>query len=365
MTSAPRPKDGILDIAPYIGGKSTLAGFETPIKLSSNENILGCSPEAKAAYLDAALELQKYPDGKAGPLRDAVAAKFGLEPERLVFGCGSDEIFMLLAQVYLEPGDNIVQTEFGFMSYRIAARACQAEVKFAAQPNLKMDVDLLLAEVDERTKMVLIANPDNPTGAWLSGEEIRRLHEGLPGDVILVLDCAYWEFADDPTLEDPLTLAREAQNIVVTRTFSKIHGLAALRIGWGYAPPAVADALERIRLPFNVSLPAMYAAAAALGDDAFVARSWALVQQWRPWLTQQIGGLGLEVMTSQCNFILVHFASAAEAQAAEAHLASRGIIVRGLASYNMARFVRITIGLEEHNRALVDALAEFVETRRT
>ena len=365
MTSRdPRPKDGILDIAAYVGGKSTLAGFADPIKLSSNENILGCSDDAKAAYLDAARSLHKYPDGRAGPLRDAVAAKFGLEPERLVFGCGSDEIFMLLAQVYLEPGDNIVQTEFGFLSYRIAARACQAGVKFAAQPNLKLDVDLLLAEVDERTKLVFIANPDNPTGAWLSGDEVRRLHEGLPSHVILVLDCAYVEFADDPAMEDAVRLARHTGNVIVTRTFSKIHGLAALRVGWGYASPAIVDAIERIRLPFNVSIPGMYAAVAALADDAFVARSQALVWRWRPWMTQQIGGLGLEVMPSQANFVLVRFADAAEAHAAEAHLAARGIIVRGLANYGMARFIRITIGLEAHNRALVDALAEFVEARR-
>jgi histidinol-phosphate aminotransferase len=357
----PRPKDGILDIAAYIGGKAKLAGFAHPVKLSSNENILGCSPKATQAYAAAASRLNLYPDGKATALREAVASRFGLEPERLVFGCGSDEIFMLLAQVYLEPGDNIVQTEFGFLSYRIAARACQAEVRFAPQPNLAIDVDQILAQVDVRTRLVFIANPDNPTGAWLSGDEVRRLHQGLPSNVILVLDSAYVEFATDPSVEDPLTLARTAENVIVTRTFSKIHGLAALRVGWGYAAPAIIDALERIRLPFNASIPAIEAAVAALGDQDFVDRSVALVEQWRPWLAQQIGGLGFEVMPSQCNFVLIRFPrspgrTAAEAEAA---LAARGIIVRGLANYNMPDFVRITIGLEEHNRAVVDALAEF------
>jgi histidinol-phosphate aminotransferase len=355
----PRPKDGILDIAPYIGGKAKIAGFAHPIKLSSNENILGCSPKATEAYLAATPRLNLYPDGKAGPLRAAVAERFGLEPERLVFGCGSDEIFMLLAQAYLEPGDNIVQTEFGFLSYRIAARACQADVRFAAQPNLAIDVDSLLAQVDARTKLVFIANPDNPTGAWLSGEEVRRLHEGLPSNVILVLDSAYFEFATDPTVEDPLALARRAENVVVTRTFSKIHGLAALRVGWGYGPAAIVDALERIRLPFNASIPAIEAAVAALADQAFVDRSAALVEQWRPWLAQQIGGLGYEVMPSQCNFVLIRFASPEVARAAEAAFAERGIIVRGLANYNMPSFIRITIGLEEHNRAVVETLAAF------
>lgn len=361
----PRPKPGILDIAPYIGGKAKAAGFEHPIKLSSNENILGCSPKARDAYVAAAAKLNLYPDGKAGPLREAIAQKFGLEPERLIFGTGSDEIFMLLAQVYLEPGDNIVQTEFGFLSYRIAARACQADVRFAAQPNLKIDVDALLAEVDERTKLVFIANPDNPTGAWLSGEEVRRLHEGLPSDVILVLDCAYVEFADDPAMEDALGLARTAENVVVTRTFSKIHGLAALRIGWGYAAQPIIDALERIRLPFNASIPAQDAAIASLGDDDFIARSQALVHRWRPWLMQQLGGLGLELAPSQCNFVLVKFGRepGRTAKDAEAFLATRGIIVRGLGNYHMPDYVRITIGLEEHNRAVVEALADFLERR--
>jgi histidinol-phosphate aminotransferase len=360
---SPRPKSGILDIAPYIGGKSKAAGFADPIKLSSNENVLGCSPAATAAYLAAASTLNLYPDGKAGVLRAAIAERFGLEPERLVFGCGSDELFMLLAQVYLEPGDNIVQTEFAFLSYRICAWACQGEVRFAPQPDLRMDVDEILALVDDRTKLVFIAIPDNPTGAWLSGSEVRRLHEGLPSDVILVLDGAYYEYATDPTIEDPIAFARGKDNVVVTRTFSKMHGLAALRVGWGYAAPAVVDAIERIRLPFNVSIPAQEAAVAALGDEDFVARSLALIERWRPWMAQQIGGLGLEVYPTQCNFVLVRLPplpgrSAADA---EAFLAARGILVRGLANYKMGDFIRITVGLESDNRALVDGLAAFVD----
>jgi len=365
MTSAPppRPKAGILDIATYVPGRAKAVGFENPVKLSSNENILGCSDAARQAYLDASDRLHLYPDGKASPLREAVAAKFALEPERLIFGCGSDELFMMLAQAYLEPGDNIVQPEFGFMSYRIAARACQAEVRFAAQPNLRIDIGAMLDLVDDRTRIVFLAIPDNPTGAWVSGAEVRRLHEALPSNVILVLDAAYIEFAQPGAIEDPLPLARTAQNIVVTRTFSKMHGLAALRVGWAYAPLEIVDALERIRLPFNVSIPAQEAAVAALGDDDFVTRSVALVEQWRPWLTQQIGGLGLEVVPTQTNFILVRFPDRPGRRAAdaEAFLASKGILVRGLATYHMAAYIRATIGLEAHNRALVDGLAEFVE----
>ena len=359
----PRPKSGILDIAPYVGGKAKAAGFDRPIKLSSNENVLGCSPAATAAYQAASARLNMYPDGKAGALRAAIAEKFRVEPERLVFGCGSDELFMLLAQVYLEPGDNIVQTEFGFLSYRIAARACQAEVRFAAQPGLRLDVDTILSHVDARTRLVFIAIPDNPTGAWLPDAEVARLHASLPGDVILVLDSAYYEFATDPAVGDPLAFARHSENVIVTRTFSKMYGLAGLRVGWGYASAAIIDALERIRLPFNVSIPAQEAAAAALADDQFVADSLALVETWRPWLMQQLGGLGLEVFPTQCNFVLVRFGETPGRTAAdaEAFLAGRGILVRGLANYNMAEYVRITIGLEADNRALAEGLAAFVE----
>jgi histidinol-phosphate aminotransferase len=360
----PRPKAGILDIAPYVAGKAKAAGFDNPIKLSSNENVLGCSPAATEAYLAAAGRMHLYPDAKAAVLREAIAARFSLEPGQLVFGCGSDEIFMLLAQVYLEPGDNVIQPEFGFMSYRIVARACQAEVRFARQPDLRLDVDEILALVDDRTRLVFLANPDNPSGAWLPEAEVRRLYESLPPNVILVLDSAYHEYATDPAIGDPLALARGRENIVVTRTFSKMYGLAGLRVGWGYAAPAIVDALERIRLPFNVSVPAQEAAVAALADDGFVARSLDLVETWRPWMTQQIGGLGLEVYPTQCNFILVRFPKTPGRTAADAEgfLASRGILVRGLGNYSMPEFIRATVGLEEQNRALVEGLTAFVRT---
>ncbi len=238
----PRPKAGILDISPYVGGKAKAAGFAEPIKLSSNENILGCSPLAHAAYEAAGSRLHMYPDGQASGLRMAVAGHFGLEPERLIFGCGSDEIFTLLAQVYCEPGDNVVQGEHGFLAYRIAARAAQASVRFAPEPNLKLDVEQVLARVDDRTRLVFVANPSNPTGTWNTRGEIERLHRALPPSTILVLDGAYAEFADDPDFDDSLELSRGAQNIAVCRTFSKAYGLAALRVGWAYAPAAIVDA---------------------------------------------------------------------------------------------------------------------------
>ena len=358
----PTPKPGILDIAPYVGGKSQAAGFAHPLKLSSNENVLGCSPLATAAFTEAQSKLNIYPDQHQGLLREAVAAKFGLEPERLLFGCGSDELFYLLSMVYLQPGDNIVQAEFGFSAYRLAARACQAEVRYAPEPNMFVDVDALLAQVDDRTRIVFLGNPDNPTGTWIGGAEVRRLHEGLPPNVILVLDHAYAEFATDPAYEDGIALSRGSQNVVVTRTFSKIHGLAGLRVGWGYAPQAIVAAVDRIRPPFNVNVPAQAAAIAALQDDDFVARSLALIETWRPWMVQQLGGLGLEVTPSQANFVLVRFPKTPGKTAAEAEafLASRGVIVRGLVNYGLGDCLRITIGLEEQNRRVIDILADFM-----
>jgi len=364
-TSKPRPKTGILEIEPYVGGKASAEGVAEPIKLSSNENVLGSSDLARAAFEQNAGKLHIYPDGKANVLREAVSDAFRLEPERLIFGCGSDEVFTLLAQTYCEPGDNVVQGQFGFLAYRIAGRAVQAEVRFAPMPTLRFDVDQALALVDERTRIVFLDNPGNPTGGWLHRHEIERLHQGLPGNCILVIDGAYAEFVDDPGYTDGIDLAREVENIVVTRTFSKIHGLAALRVGWGYAPAEMVGAMERIRAPFNVNLPAQFAAVAALGDKAFQARSRDLVLEWRPWLTQQLGGLGLDVLPSQGNFVLAGFprGTGRSAHEAEAFLASRGLLVRGLGNYGLPDHLRITVGLEDQNRAVVEALADFIGPR--
>jgi histidinol-phosphate aminotransferase len=362
ITRRPEPKTGILEIEPYKPGKSAAAGFEQPVKLSSNENILGSSPKAREAFLEAAGQMHLYPDSRANALRAAVADRHGLEPERLVFGCGTDEIFHLLNQLFLEPGDNIVMGAHGFAAYAIGARACQAEVRYAPEPGLRVSVDEMLKAVDDRTRLAFIANPANPTGTFISGQEVARLHEGLPSDVVLVLDGAYAEFASDPSFDDGLELARPSRNLVVTRTFSKLHGLAALRVGWAYCPIHIAEAFDRIREPFNTSIAGQQAAIAALDDEDFQRRSLEHVERWRPWLIQQLGGLGLEVVPSQANFVLTGFPTAPGKTAAEAEawLASRGLIVRGVANYGLPDHLRITIGLEEHNRALVEALADFL-----
>ncbi len=362
MSDRPAPKTGILDIAPYVPGKAKIEGVAHPIKLSANENILGASEHAKAAYAEAAADLQKYPDPRATALREAIAAKFDLDPEGLIFGAGSDEVFLLLAQTFLEPGDNIVQGLNAFASFAIAAKACQAQVKTAQEQPFRLDADAMLAQVDERTKLVFLANPSNPGGAWMVGSEVARLHAALPSNVILVLDGAYAEFCDDPAFDDGLGLARNASNVVVTRTFSKLHGLASLRVGWGYGPAELISAMDRIRLPFNTGVAAQAAAVAALADDDFQQRSLAHNRTWRSWLAQQLGGLGLDCPPTATNFVLINFPAepGKSAKDAEAFLASHGYITRGLGNYDLPNTLRITIGLEEHNRAVVELLRDFV-----
>ena len=360
--TAPQPKPGILDIAPYVGGKAKLDGVADPIKLSSNENPLGCSDAAREAYFAAVERLHIYPDGRATKLREAVAEKFRLEPERLIFGNGSDEIFALLNQAYLQPGDVMVTSQYGFLAYRISARANQAEIRMAPEPDLRVNIDAMLELVDDRTKLVFISNPANPTGTWNSGEEVRRLHAGLPENVLLVVDEAYAEYVTEPDWESALDLARTSSNLIVTRTFSKIHGLAGLRVGFGYAPLGVAEAVDRIRLPFNNAIPAQEAAIAALTDDEHQEKSRELVRQWRPRLTQSIRGMGFEVFPSAGNFVLVRFPNPNKtAPQADAFLHSRGVIVRPVGGYGLADCLRITVGTEAQNRVLLDALQAFAD----
>jgi histidinol-phosphate aminotransferase len=360
MTDAPVAKPGILDIAPYVGGKSRIDGVAEPMKLSSNENALGAGEKAREAFLAASTHIHMYPDGRATKLRDAVAEHHNLEPERLIFGNGSDEVFALLNQTYLTPGDNIVTGQYGFLAYRISALANQASVKLAPEPGFKAEVEAILEQVDERTKIVYISSPSNPTGSYNTGEETRRLHAALPPHVLLVIDEAYAEFVTAPDWETSFPLARDASNIVVTRTFSKIHGLGGLRIGFGYAPLKVCEAVDRIRLPFNVSVPGLDAAVAALGDEAHQQASRQLVETWRPRLTQAIKGFGFEVFPSAGNFVLVRFPDAARtAAAANDYLNSKGIIVRPVGGYGLPDCLRITVGTEDQNRAVLDALSEF------
>jgi histidinol-phosphate aminotransferase len=357
--SGPKPRPDILAIAPYLPGKARAKGFAHPIKLSANENPLGASPTAKAAWRATSDELHLYPDARASRLREAIAAKFALSPDRLIFGCGSDEIFSLACITLIEPGDNIVQPEYGFAAWAIAARAAGASVRSAPEHDFKVDVDALLAAVDARTRIVFIANPANPTGTCLRFEKIRRLHQNLHSDVLLLLDEAYAEFGGGfPGFESGLSLARGAENILVTRTFSKAYGLAGLRVGWAYGAQDLISAMDRIRQPFNVNRPAEAAAVAALSDDPFLVQSLAHVERWRPRYAECLRSAGFKPVASATNFITFEIPAASgwTAPSFEAHLAEHGVIVRNLASYGLPNCLRITIGSDEESRA---ALASF------
>ena len=356
----PTPRPGILDIAPYVPGGAKAPGAAKIYKLSSNESALGASDKALDAYKKVADDLHLYPDGSAGALREKIATLHDLDPSRIVCGAGSDEILQLLTRAYLGPGDNIIQTDHGFLVYALAAKSCGGEVRFAPEKNLTADVDEILKLVDDKTRLVFIANPNNPTGTYIPDTEIRRLHEGLHDNVILVIDAAYAEYMEESDYDAGARLVDENENVVMTRTFSKIYGLGGIRLGWGYFPAEIADVINRIRGPFNVNAPSIAAGVAALDDQAFVARNRDFNRDERNFLAQQIGGMGLTFIPSYGNFILVKFPDEPGLNAADiqTHLREGGVIVREMAAYKLGDWLRISVGTKEGNRKLIELLQE-------
>lgn len=360
--SAPRPRPGIMDIKLYVPGRSTVPGRSSVIKLSSNESALGPSPRVVAAYQDAAAKLHRYPDGTARVLREAIGARYGLDPARIICGAGSDELLYNIGRAYAGPGDEIVMSRHGFNMYPIVANSVGATLVMAPEANLVFDVDAVLACVTERTRIVFIANPNNPTGSYIPAEELRRLRDRLRDDILLVVDAAYAEYVVRNDYTPGTELVDAGANTVMTRTFSKIHALAALRVGWAYGPADVVDALNRIRGPFNVSTAAQAAAVAAIRDEAHVKKSAAHNAEWLAWLKPRIEAAGLKVYPSVGNFLLIEFpaAGAKTAQAADQFLMKRGVILRGVKPYGLPNCLRISVGTEEGNKAAVKALEEFM-----
>jgi histidinol-phosphate aminotransferase len=367
MSAMPRPvpRPGVLDIAAYVPGKSDAPGVKKVFKLSSNETPLGASPKAIAAYKAVADHLQDYPDGSATALREAIGRAFGLDPARIVCGSGSDELLNLLADAYLREGDEAIHTTHGFLVYPIATLGSGAKPVVAPETNYTADVDAILAAVTPRTKIVFLANPNNPTGTYVPFDEIKRLHRALPGDVLLVLDAAYADYVRRNDYESGIELVATSDNVVMCRTFSKIHGLAALRLGWLYGPAHVVDALNRIRGPFNVNAPAIAAGVAAIEDTAHVETSVAHNTRWLAWLTEEIGKLGLKVTSSVANFVLIHFPheKGRTAKEADAFLMARGLVLRQVGAYHLPNALRMSVGTEEANRLVVAALAAFLEKK--
>ena len=358
----PQPRPGVLDIAPYVPGKSSAPGVAKVIKLSSNESPLGPSPKAIAAYQTAAAHLEDYPDGAVTELRGAIGRVFGLDPARIVCGAGSDDLLNLLVHAYLRDGDEVLYSQHGFLMYPIYTLGHGGKPIAVPEKNYTLDVDAMIAAVTTRTRIVFIANPNNPTGTYVPFDEIKRLHQALPPHVILVLDAAYAEYVQRNDYEAGIELVATSENVVMCRTFSKIHGLAAVRLGWLYGPAHIVDALNRVRSPFNVNRPAMSAGIAAIEDAEHVEKSVAHNNKWLAFVADEIGKLGLKVTPSVANFVLIHFPETKGKTAADADefLTKRGLILRRVAGYGLPNALRMTIGIEEGNRQVIAALKDFL-----
>ncbi len=357
MTEFIRPQPGILEIDLYQGGAAHVAGRSDAIKLSSNENPFGPSDKAKEAFQRAVHKLHRYPATDHAALRQAIGEVHGLDPARIICGVGSDEVIGLLCNAYAGRGDEVVFTEHGFLMYRIYTLAAGAKPVVVRERDRTTDVDAILAACTARTRLVFIANPNNPTGTMIGPAEVERLAAGLPKQAILVLDGAYAEYVEG--FDGGAELATARSNVFMTRTFSKIYGLGGLRIGWGYGPQAIIDVLNRIRGPFNLSNAQLETAEAAMRDQDHVARCRAENTRMRAWLAEALAELGVPSDTSTANFILARFADEGEANACDDFLQGQGLIVRRVAGYGLPNCLRITIGDEASCRRVAHAIGQF------
>ncbi len=357
MADGIQPQPGIMEIALYQGGASHLDGVRNVLKLSSNENPLGPSDAAKEAVVRASHDLHRYPPTDHAALRQAIGEVWGVDADRVFCGVGSGEVLKLLSEAYAGPGTEIVFTEHGFSMYPIYAHACGATPVVVAEHERVVDVDAILAACTDKTRLVFIANPANPTGTMVGAAEIARLAAGLPPQALLVLDGAYAEYVDG--FDAGKTLVETRENVVMTRTFSKIYGLGGMRVGWGYGPQPVIDVLNRIRGPFNLSGAALATAEAAVRDTDHTEKCRIENAKWREWMATALAELGVPSDTSTANFVLARFTDEAEAKACDAHLRSEGIIVRQVAGYGLPHCLRITVGDESACRRVVHAVAQF------
>ena len=362
--SALTPRPGIMKIAPYVPGKDSIEGKETIAKLSSNEGALGPSPKAMAAYAKAASELHRYPDGDTAKLRAALGRHYGLDPARIVCGAGSDEILNLLVRAYCGPGDELLYSQYGFLMYAINALGVGATPVAAPARDYGSDIDAMLAAVTDKTRIVCLANPNNPTGTYVTKDDVRRLHAGLPKNVLLIIDAAYAEYVSRNDYDSGVELVDQAENVVMTRTFSKIYGLGGLRLGWMYGPAGIVDVMSRLRQPFNVNSAAQIAGIAALDDIAHTDASRTNNDIWLPWLSTELKKLGLAPLPSVGNFLLVGFGSKERAIAANDWLMNDGLIPRLVAGYGLPEHLRITVGTEPEVKAVQASLARFVAAKK-
>ena len=355
----PQPKAGILDIKPYIGGEGRVEGIAHPIRLASNENALGCSPKAREAYLKAGADLQRYPDGSAAELRAALGKKYDMNPDHIICGSGSEELIALLIRAYAGPGDEVIYSQYGFLMYPLCTRSVGATPVAVPEIDFRTDIEGILKAVTPRTKMLLLANPNNPTGSYLKRDEMKYLFEKLPANILVLLDSAYAEFVQEKDYDDGKSLVDAHPNAVMLRTFSKIYGLAALRLGWGYCSPEIVGVVNRVRGAFNVNAPAQAAGVAALGDHEFLSKTIEMTNTGRKYLQDQLSSLGIRHWPSAGNFLLASFGDRAE----EVRLAlkDKGVFIRQMGAYNLPQHLRITVGTAFDNEGLITALKNIVK----
>jgi histidinol-phosphate aminotransferase len=360
--SRPEPKPGVMEISPYVGGKSSVPGGRKPIKLSSNEGALGPSPKAIEAAAKSAAKMHRYPDGGAAALREAIGKRFGLEPSRIVCGAGSDELIALLIKAYAGPGDEVLYSQYGFVMYPISAHAAGATPVTAPEKGYRTDVEALIAKAGPKTKLCFVANPNNPTGSFVTGAELKRLREGLPPHVLLAIDAAYAEYVSRNDYSAGVELVDAGANTVMLRTFSKMFAMGGMRLGWAYASANVVDVLNRVRGPFNVGAQAQAAGIAALEDMAHQDASRAHNERMLAWFPGELAKLGLTALPSVGNFVLVEFPKSGKtAAAANEYLMGRAIIPRAVANYGLPDFLRVTLGTEAEMREVIAALADFMK----
>jgi histidinol-phosphate aminotransferase len=362
--SQPIPRQALDRCPPYVQGKSAIAGVENPIKLSSNESPFGPSPHAREAFRQTAETLHRYPDGGQTALRQVIASKFGIEEERIVCGNGSEELILLCMRAFIDPGDEVLVSENGFVMTRIHALVQDAEIVVAAEDGWDQSVDHILAGVTDKTRIVAIANPNNPTGTYLPASEIQRLHAGLPGTVLLLLDGAYADYVLQEDFDSGLELVRHSENVIMTRTFSKLYGLAGMRIGWAYAPMCVISAIQRIRTPFNTNWPAQAAAASALQDTEFADMVRDHTIQWRERMREQLMALDIIVPPSVTNFLLMQIpeSHSSTALGAAKFLTENGILLRPTGVSGPGDCLRVTVGSAEENEAFLAKITQYMRT---
>lgn len=358
MTS-PKAHEWIQEMAPYVPGRSTVEGIAEPVKMSSNESVFGASPNALVAFRSVADNLMRYPDANSNDLRDEIARIHGIEAEKIICGAGSDELLTLLIHAYAGPGDEVIYSQYGFMVYPVQTRAVGATGIAVPNKNWAADIDGIIEAVTEDTKIIFIDNPNNPTGAYNTWAEIERLHSAIPESVVLVLDAAYAECVTAKDYKAGESLVERASNVIMTRTFSKMYALAGLRVGWAYGAPEIVDMLNRVRMPFNVCVPGHPAAIEAVKDQAHLQASVDFNTKWRDWLTVELRTMGLDVVDSQTNFVLVEFPKGNQcATACNAFLTGRGYLVRALPP--LPDHLRISLGTEEQNKGVIALIKEFL-----